>query len=126
MSSTRPYLLRALYEWIVDNDLTPHLIVDAVRPDVDVPQQFAQDGRIVLNIGPSATQGLELGNDWVAFSARFGGAPRQVGFPPTAVLAIYARENGRGMAFGEEPEGEGEPPPDDTPPESGPKLRVVK
>jgi stringent starvation protein B len=128
MSSSRPYLIRALHQWIVDNGLTPHLVVDAQMEGVEVPRQFVQDGRIILNISPTAVANLELNNDYVAFNARFSGRPMDVFLPPRAVLAVYARENGRGMAFGEE-EGEEEgPPPDDGPgPEGGrPSLRVVK
>jgi stringent starvation protein B len=103
MNSSRPYLLRALLEWISDNGLTAYLVVDATLPGVEVPTQFVQDGKITLNIGPSAVQGLEMGNDAVSFSARFAGRPMQVYVPVGAVLAIYARENGQGMMFGNEP-----------------------
>jgi stringent starvation protein B len=103
MNSSRPYLLRALLDWISDNGLTAHLLVDATLPGVEVPAQFIQDGKITLNIGPSAVQGLEMGNEAVSFSARFAGRPMQVYVPVGAVLAIYARENGQGMMFGNEP-----------------------
>ncbi len=106
MTSSRPYLLRALLDWISDNGLTAHLLVDATRAGVVVPTQFVQDGKITLNIGPAAVQGLEIGNEWIAFSARFAGKPMQVSVPVGAVLAIYARENGQGMMFGSEPGGE--------------------
>ena len=130
MTSNRPYLIRALYEWLVDNNLTPHLLVEAGADDVVVPTQFVEDGKIVLNIGPSAVRYLELGNDGIHFEARFGGSPMQVAFPPKAVLGIYARENGRGMLFPEDqaeatgaaPDDEPEPP---TPPVR-PSLKVVK
>jgi len=102
MTSSRPYLIRALYEWIVDNGLTPHLLVDATRPGVEVPQAYVDDGRIVLNIAPLAVHGLALGNERIEFDARFRGVPHHVVVPPAAVLAIYARENGQGMLFGEE------------------------
>lgn len=126
MTSSRPYLIRALHEWVLDNDMTPYLLVDATREGVDVPRQSVQDGKIVLNISPSAVQGLVLGNEWVEFSARFGGVATPVSVPTPAVLAIYARENGRGMVFTEE-EGDGGPPPgpDDEPPKR-PSLKVVK
>lgn len=103
MTSSRPYLLRALLDWISDNGLTPHLLVDATLPGVIVPTRFIQDGRITLNVGPAAVQGLEMGNDLISFSARFAGQPMQVRVPVTSVLAIYARENGQGMMFGNEP-----------------------
>lgn len=98
----RPYLLRAMHAWITDSGCTPHLVVDATREGVQVPQDFVQDGRIVLNISYSATSNLELGNDAVSFNARFGGTPRTVRVPLGAVLGIYARENGRGMIFSPE------------------------
>jgi stringent starvation protein B len=130
MTSNRPYLIRALYEWLVDNNLTPHLLVEANANDVTVPTQFIEDGKIVLNIGPAAVRHLEMGNERICFEARFGGSPMQVAFPPAAVLGIYARENGRGMLFPEEQaeasgsasDDEPEPP---TPPVR-PSLKVVK
>ena len=103
MLSSRPYLIRALYEWIADSGLTPHLLVNATHPAAEVPSEHVQEGRIVLNISSSAVHGLVIGNDWVNFSARFGGLSRNIRFPITAVMAIYARENGQGMAFGGEP-----------------------
>ena len=102
LSPRRPYLLRAFYEWLLDNQLTPHLVVDVTLPGVQVPMEYARDGQIVLNIAPRAVGGLELANDEVRFNARFGGVPRQVSVPLAAVLAIYARENGAGTMF--EPE----------------------
>lgn len=102
LSPRRPYLLRAFYEWLLDNELTPHVVVDITLPDVQVPMEFARDGQIVLNIAPRAVGNLELTNDAVQFSARFGGVPRQVYVPMAAVMAIYARENGAGTMF--EPE----------------------
>ncbi|WP_196209384.1 ClpXP protease specificity-enhancing factor [Citrobacter sp. Res13-Sevr-PEB04-36] len=102
LSPRRPYLLRAFYEWLLDNQLTPHLVVDVTLPDVQVPMEYARDGQIVLNIAPRAVGNLELANDEVRFNARFGGIPRQVSVPLAAVLAIYARENGAGTMF--EPE----------------------
>lgn len=106
MTSSRPYLLRALLDWISDNGQTAHLLVDATRPGVVVPTQFVQDGKITLNIGPAAVQGLEMGNEWISFSARFGGQSMQVTVPIGTVLAIYSRETGQGMMFGNEPGGE--------------------
>ncbi len=102
MTPRRPYLLRAFYDWLVENDLTPHLVVDATLPGVRVPVEFVQDGQIILNIVPRAVGNLELGNDTVSFNARFGGRPHSVIVPMYAVQAIYARENGAGTMF--EPE----------------------
>lgn len=118
MTSTRPYLIRALYEWIEDNGLTPHVLVNAELPGVEVPPQHIHEGQIVLNINPAAVRDLKLGNEWIEFNARFGGVARTVRIPVTAVLAIYARENGQGMAFGEERGSDDEPPP---PPSSAPQ-----
>nr|WP_318380644.1 ClpXP protease specificity-enhancing factor [uncultured Enterobacter sp.] len=102
LSPRRPYLLRAFYEWLLDNQLTPHLVVDVTLEGVRVPMEYARDGQIVLNIAQRAVGNLELANDEVRFNARFGGVPRQVYVPLAAVLAIYARENGAGTMF--EPE----------------------
>ncbi|ALQ44608.1 ClpXP protease specificity-enhancing factor [Raoultella ornithinolytica] len=102
LTPRRPYLLRAFYEWLLDNQLTPHLVVDVTLPNVQVPMEYARDGQIVLNIAPRAVGNLELANDEVRFNARFGGVPRNVSVPMAAVLAIYARENGAGTMF--EPE----------------------
>lgn len=96
--STRPYLIRAIHEWCTDQGLTPHLVVLA-DDTVQVPRQYVQDGRIILNVSATATSGLELGNDWIVFSARFGGVPHEIMVPVDRVMAIYARENGQGMAF---------------------------
>ncbi|XGA78882.1 ClpXP protease specificity-enhancing factor [Halomonas sp. CH40] len=104
MHSSRPYLARALYEWLVDNELTPYLVVDATLPDVEVPRQFVQNGQIVLNVAPNAVRDLMIENDAIGFNARFGGHPMQVMIPIPALIAIYARENGAGMVFGHEPE----------------------
>jgi stringent starvation protein B len=102
MTSNKPYFIRALYDWIVDNDLTPHLLVDAEYPDIEVPLEHAHDGRIVLNISPKACRGLHLENDRIVFTARFSGQSTQIFLHPAAVLAVYAKENGRGMEFGHE------------------------
>jgi len=102
LSPRRPYLLRAFYDWLLDNELTPHLVVDVTIEGVSVPMEFARDGQIVLNIAPRAVAALELTNDVVSFNARFGVIPREVSVPMAAVLAIYARENGAGTMF--EPE----------------------
>lgn len=114
MTSYRPYLLRALWEWIVDNGMTPHLLVDAQRPGVKVPPHTVKNGQVVLNIADRAVAHLRIGNEVIVFSARFGGVSHQVSVPVGAVLAIYARETGQGMALPEEgnvasPGGEREP-----------------
>ncbi len=147
MTPNRPYLLRAFYEWIVDNNLTPYLVVDATMPAVKVPTQHIQNGQIVLNINPSAVGNLLIGNDAVTFSARFGGSPFALYIPQRAVLAIYARENGAGTMFTPEEDEEWledefeeaeldavqavstenpEPAPDDDKPKKVSHLRVVK
>ncbi|HEX21878.1 MAG TPA: ClpXP protease specificity-enhancing factor [Chromatiales bacterium] len=133
MTSSRPYLLRAIYEWIVDNGLTPYLLVNAGYPDVRVPVEHINNGKIILNVAPEAVQALDLGTADVSFNARFDGRPMNLFFPVAAVLAIYARENGRGMVFSDSddspPSGPPEPGKGDKP-EKGkpaqPALRVVK
>ncbi len=138
MTPSRPYLIRAVYQWLLDNGLTPHLLIDAEQPGVRVPVAHVKDGQIVLNVSPTAVQRLELGNDVIHFEARFGGQPMTVWIPPAAVLGLYARENGRGMVFPEEladepaeqsaattpPERDPEPPAG--PPRERPALKVVK
>jgi len=125
MTSNRPYLLRALYEWITDNGLTPHVLVDAGVDGVDVPDHAIQKGKVVLNIASGATEQLRLDNEAIFFKARFSGKPYNITVPMTAVIAIYARENGQGMMFAQD---ETQPPPvdgsDDPPPRS--YLKVVK
>lgn len=124
----RPYLLRAMHEWMVDSGHTPYIIVDAERPGVEVPRAYVKDGKIVLNLSAAATQGLSLGNEWVEFSARFAGVVHRVRLPLDAILGVYARETGEGMVFTEQDLGP-EPPP--TRPTTGeesrrPQLKVVK
>ncbi|HWS78740.1 MAG TPA: ClpXP protease specificity-enhancing factor [Thermomonas sp.] len=145
MTSHRPYLLRALYEWVVDNGMTPHVLVDATQPGVRVPRHAVKDGRIVLNIAERAVGGLRMDNDSLRFSARFGGVSQSVVVPMPAVIAVYARETGQGMALPEDsheasasmtagPESDSEvPAPDDggpdgpgEPPKRGGHLRIVK
>ncbi|HZF97690.1 MAG TPA: ClpXP protease specificity-enhancing factor [Pseudoxanthomonas sp.] len=142
MTSHRPYLLRALAEWIADNDMTPHLLVDATRPGVQVPPSAVKEGRVVLNIAERAVVRLQIDNHSVSFSARFGGVSYPVTVPISAVLAIYARETGQGMALpddigaaaGNGPHdghgGDEDPPsppsPSDDPPGKRTHLRVVK
>ncbi len=154
MTPQRPYLVRAMVAWIVDNGMTPHLLVDATQPNVHIPPGTAQDGKVVLNIAARATQGLDLGDDAITFSARFNGVSQSLYLPMAAVLAVYARETGAGMGMPPEPAYSNEPPaitavniarsdsidetsgtasetetpPDDTPPapKRGGHLRIVK
>lgn len=131
MSSSQPYMVRAFYEWIVDNDCTPYLLVNAEFEGVLVPQEFVNDGQIVLNIAPTAVRDLLMTNEEVEFNGRFGGRPMHIYTPIQSVMAIYARENGQGMVFEvddsnlPDPDGGDGPPP---PPKGGqrPSLKVVK
>jgi stringent starvation protein B len=142
LPSTKPYLLRAIWEWCCDNGFTPHIAVE-VDERTRVPREFVRDGQIVLNLGPDATKKLLIGNDFIDFQARFGGVARDLSVPVERVSAIYARENGAGMAFevdGAEDEGESEfidageaavepeePPPEPPRPEAGrPWLQRIK
>lgn len=125
MTSLKPYLIRSIYEWIVDNSLTPHLLVNADYPGVVLPTDFVEDGRIVLNIRPEAIQGLMLGNDEIQFNARFAGKSMRINLSCKAVLAIYAKENGRGMFFDPEEADDEDDATPPTPP-TRPQLRVVK
>lgn len=135
MTSSRSYLIKALYEWIVDNDCTPHVLVNAMADNVSVPQDYVNpDGQVVLNISPSAVMQFSLDNSSLSFNARFGGVPTDIFVPCSAVMGIYAKENQQGMVF--EPDSE----PDDTPPsgsssdnkkksstaQARPSLKVVK
>ena len=129
LTSTKPYLLRALYEWIVDNHLTPYVLVDATAPGVVVPAHYVKEGKIVLNISPAAVRTLAIGNENIAFSARFGGTSYEISVPILAVRAIYAQENGKGMVFPEgeeETKGSGPPLPPGPPQPRKPRLRLVK
>jgi stringent starvation protein B len=100
-TSTKPYLIRAIYEWILDNGMTPHLVVDAEFPGTEVPREFVEEGQIVLNVAPGAVRELVIGNDWISFSARFSGVVRNLLLPTEAVLGIVTRENRQGMVFPE-------------------------
>lgn len=132
--SRRPYLLRAMHEWISDSDQTPHIVVDASLQGVEVPRQYVQGGKIILNVSNSATSNLSLGNDLVRFRARFGAVTHDVMVPIAAVLGIYARETGQGMIFSEADAPPPAPPtaPSETPSSSPepkrakPTLKVVK
>lgn len=110
MTPSRPYLLRAIYEWLLDNQLTPYIMVDATQPEVAVPTRYIDDGKIILNIEPQAVGTFRMGNDAVEFDAKFSGVPYHIFIPVPAIKAIYAYENGRGMVFPEE-ETEQTPPP---------------
>jgi stringent starvation protein B len=142
MSSNRPYLLRAIYDWISENNLTPYVLVDAGFAGVRVPPQVVKNGQVVLNLAMRAVANLDLGNEWISFQARFSGVSQTIQIPVQAVLALYAQENGQGMMFPADEEGGDMPPPsapqpDDTPPtpaaadgdkpkRGAPHLRVVK
>jgi stringent starvation protein B len=127
----RPYLLRAMHQWMTDSGHTPHIIVDVERSGVEVPRAYAKDGKIVLNVSFNAAQRLHLGDEWVELDARFSGVSQHVRFPVSAVLGIYARETGEGMVFSEHDMGPDSPPSRPAPgPEEGgrgrPQLKVVK
>jgi stringent starvation protein B len=141
LSSTRPYLIRAMHEWMTDNAETPLIVVNAESEGVVVPAEHVADGRIVLNIAWAATQNLLMENDVITFQARFGGVPHAVSLPITAVIGLYARESGQGMVFQDEPGAPAEksvvtelrdgPGNDDEPRGPGPRnggpgLRLVK
>jgi stringent starvation protein B len=113
MTPSRPYLMRALFEWVLDNESTPYVLVDANIMGVQVPQEYVKDGQIVLNVSPTAVQGLMINNDAMSFNARFAGVTQNIYVPIVAVLAIYAKETGEGMVFGNEA---GAPDPNDPPP----------
>lgn len=142
MSSNRPYLLRAIYDWISDNNLTPYVLVDAGFEGVRVPPQVIKNGQVVLNLAMRAVGNLDLGNEWISFQARFSGVSQSIHIPVQAILALYAQENGQGMMFPADGDGDAPPPapaPDDPPSvpapdgkhsekskRSGAHLRVVK
>lgn len=127
MTSTRPYLLRAFYEWIVDNEFTPYVVIRTDLPNVKVPNQYIEDDKIVLNISPYATDKLNISNEAIEFHASFSGLVTEIHAPIASVIAIYANENGRGMVFGEEEDdGDDTPPSDDDSGKGRPHLKVVK
>jgi len=131
MTSSRPYLVRAMYQWIVDNGMTPHLLVDVSAGDVHVPAEHVQNGKIILNIAPMAISALVLGDIDITFEARFSGQSMALSIPVEAVMAVYAKENGQGMMFSED-DGATSSSTDDDDPEPDPdkpkrpNLRVVK
>ncbi len=128
MTSSKPYLVRALYQWILDNDTTPYILVDTSSDQVLIPPGIANDGKVVLNLAPEAIQHLEMTNEQVSFSARFNGVAEDIYCPISSLMAIYARENGEGMMFpaeDAESDPESDPPTDDDKPK-GPTLKVIK
>ena len=127
MTSSKPYLVRALYQWILDNGNTPHILIDTTSGEVMIPPGVGDDGTAVLNLAPQAVQNLEISNDYLSFSARFGGVAEDIYCPIGSLIAIYARETSEGMMFPPEdspaPGGDG-PASDDKP--GGPSLKIVK
>lgn len=138
MTTTRPYLIRAFYEWIVDNHCTPYIAIDATYHNVEVPQEYVDNGKIILNVSMTAVRSLQLHNDYISFSALFGGRNRDIYIPIQAVIAIYAKENGKGMVFTEEeedssdgdsrlvPDHSQQPPPAKPPKKGKPNLTIIK
>lgn len=124
-TSTRPYLIRAIHEWCSDNGYTPHITV-AVDESVQVPMEYVKDGEIVLNISMTATTGLHLGNDYISFKARFAGVAREIMLPVDQVVAVFARENGQGMAFPKVSRPEPQPEPQPVPATKRPTLTRIK
>lgn len=123
MTSTRPYLIRAIHEWIIDNGFTPHIVVDTQIQGTEVPMQYVKDGRIVFNLNPTAVQALVMGNERITFRARFSGKIMGVHLPIPSILAIYAKENGQGMNFSQEANEDGADPPTPPPPPPSPPAR---
>jgi stringent starvation protein B len=129
MTSLKPYLIRTLYEWIIDNNMTPFLLVSSKHPKAILPEDFIENDQIVLNIRPEAIQNLYLGDKTVEFDARFSGQSLHVIAPTSAVLAVYAKENNKGMFFDPNDESEDDQPPpqkESTPPTKRPQLKIVK
>ena len=136
VTSKRPYLIRAMHEWMTDNNLTPFIVIDAAAEGVSIPEQYVSDGRVILNVSYSATQDLTVGEDLMSFETRFEGRSRHLDIPTAAILGIYAQESGQGMIFTEEelvPDGDESAdagPDGDTPTDGGssghPNLKVVK
>jgi stringent starvation protein B len=131
MTSSKPYLIRGLYEWLLDNQATPYMLADTSNPDVMIPRGIATDGKVVLNLSPSAIENLEMTNEYVSFSARFSGVAQDIYCPMASILAIYARENGEGMMFNQEAKDAAEngvtaDGPGQTKKPNRPGLKVVK
>ena len=126
MQPQKPYLIRAFYDWIVESECTPYLLINATLDDVIVPMEYVEDGEIVLNVAPAAVKNLEVDNGLVTFEARFSGNPMTISVPTVAVLAIYANENGRGMVFHmDEEDSDDQPPPGQKAP-GKPNLKLVE
>ena len=126
MTSKKPYLIRAVYEWLIDNGATPYLLVDTSFEEVIVPEASINDSKIVLNIAPDAVQHYEANNENIYFSARFSGKRMELFIPVEAVLGIYGKENNQGMFFSEEPSSPPTPPSNSTKEKGKPKLMIVK
>ncbi len=127
MTELKPYLIRSIYEWIVDNDLTPYLQVNANHHAAVLPMQFVEDGKIILNLRPLAVEALCLGNEAIEFNTRFSGKSTYINAPVSAVMAIYAKENGRGMVFDiDDSQNDIPPTPSEPPKKTKPTLRVLK
>ncbi len=129
MTSSRPYLIRAIYEWIVANRLTPYILVDTTMGGAEVPEQYIEEGKIILNIAPGAINGLLISNQSVEFDASFSGRALHIYAPIKSVMAVYAKENGRGMVFNQDEEDEFEEPaprPAATAKRNKPKLSIVR
>lgn len=126
LGSQKPYFIRAIFDWLVDNNLTPYLSVDASYPDTQVPDEFVSEGKIVMNIAPDAVRNFHSDNDWISFSARFSGKPMEIFIPIAAVMGIYAQENNEGLFFTAEPNAPTpEPPAPPTPPNGSKKLHKL-
>ena len=126
MTTSKPYLVRALYEWILDNDTTPYILVDTSSDQVLIPQGIASDGKVVLNLAPAAIQNLEMTNEHISFSARFNGVAEDLYCPISALMAIYARENGEGMMFPAEESDDNTESSSENDKPKGPTLTVIK
>ena len=131
MTSSKPYLIRGLYQWLLDNQVTPYILVDTSNDEVMVPQGIATDGKVVLNLSPSAIDRLEMTNDYLSFSARFNGVAQEIYCPIASILAIYAQENGEGMMFPADSEDTANSPNEDDDPDKSKKplkagLKIVK
>jgi len=128
MTSQKPYLIRAIYDWLLDNQLTPYLLVNTLIDGVKVPEDFINENKIVLNIAPDAVQHFQADNHWITFSARFAGKAMELFIPIEAVLGVYGKENNQGMFFSEEDSVPPSPPtpPSDIPSSGRPSLKIVK
>lgn len=126
LGSQKPYFIRAIFDWLVDNNLTPYLSVDASYPDTQVPDEFVSEGKIVMNIAPDAVRNFHSDNDWISFSARFSGKPMEIFIPIAAVMGIYAQENNEGLFFSSDPNSTPDPTSPPNPTKKNHNLTVVK